>query len=147
MKQKLILKVSFLICCLILVVIIMNYSTSIRFKQGLSQFFSESGQTMKWCPEHVIDFKWLEESLTLQAKEKWSHATPKQIQEVFCSVLIEPIENRDLTKIQFKPLLLALSAEAKSALLEWSPESKMYRVQGMPFKSTRLTRELLDDPK
>lgn len=147
MKLKLFLKVSLLAFCLVIVIAAMNLTSSAGFKQDISQIFSSNLQTMKWCPEHTIDFQWLEKNLNAQASSNWSNASSKLIEKTFCSLVMEPVVDVDLAQVVFKPLLLAQSAEAKTALLEWSPQSHLFRVQGMPFKSTRLSRELLDEPK
>ena len=109
--------------------------------------FSTNLQTMKWCPEHTVDFQWVEKGLSAQSNSNWAQASSKSIEKTFCAPVMEPITDIDLAQVEFKPLLLAQSAEAKTALLEWAPQSHLFRVQGMPFKSARLSRELLDEAK
>ena len=149
MKLKLIIKIVLLIFSLVAVILAMKLTSSGGFKQGMNQIFTaaDTEKTMHWCPEHVVDFKWLATDLPKAAQVKWLGATPEQIKDIFCLVTMDASEGFDMSQIQFKPLLLAQSAEAKTALLEWNPESNIFRVQGMPFKSASLSRELLDDPK
>ena len=147
MKLKLILKVSLLVFCLVFVIAAMKLTSSSTFKQEIAQIFSTNLKTMKWCPEHTVDFQWLEKNLNAQANSNWSNASSDSIRKTFCSPVMEPVSDVDMARVEFKPLLLAQSAEAKTALLEWAPQSHLYRVQGMPFKSARLSRELLDETK
>ncbi len=131
----------------------MQIFSSSSFKDGVNQLFaSDTSQTMRWCPDHVVDFQWQDTNLAPAAQAKWSQAKPEQIKKAFCSITMDSgktnaSDQLNLSQLQFKPLLLAQSAEAKTALLEWNPESKAFRVQGMLFKSASLSRELLDDPK
>ena len=147
MKLKFIFRLLFLIFCLAVVILAMQFSSSSSFKDSLNQIFATDIKTLKWCPDHVVDFKWLEKNLKFKGLEKWTMATPKQIEKTFCAVAMEPVNLPNLPQIELHPLVEAQSAEAKTALLEWNPESKLYRVQGMLFKSTSLSRELLDDAK
>ena len=149
MKLKLIIKIMLLIFSLAAVILAMKLTSSGGFQQGLSQIFysTDTSKTMRWCPEHVVDFKWEATDLPEQSKTKWLGATPEQIKDIFCVITMDVSDGSDLSQLQFKPMLLAQSAEAKTALLEWNSESKVFRVQGMPFKSASLSRELLDDPK
>ncbi len=137
-----------LIFSLAAVILAMKLTSSGGFQQGLEQIFStDTSKTMRWCPEHVVDFKWEATYLPEQSKTKWLGATPEQIKDVFCVITMDASDGLDMSQLQFKPLLLAQSAEAKTALLEWNSESNVFRVQGMPFKSASLSRELLDDRK
>lgn len=148
MNHKLIIKIVILTFCLAMVAAAMKLSTSTNFKEGIDQLFSmDSGTTMKWCPDHVVDFQWVDPAMPAAFVAKWQSAKPEQIKSRFCAVTMEPLSGPDTAQLQFKPLLLAQSAEAKTALLEWNSELRVFRVQGMPFKSASLSRELLDDPK
>ena len=147
MKLKFIFRLVFLVICLALVILAMRFSGSSSFKDGLNEIFVTDVKTLKWCPDHVVDFKWLEKNLKSKGLEKWSNASPKQIEKTFCAVAMEPVNPPSSPQIELHPLVEAQSAEAKTALLEWNPESKLYRVQGMLFKSSSLSRELLDDAK
>lgn len=148
MKSKLIVKVVLLVFSLGMVILAMQLFASSSFKDGVNQMFSaDTGKTMRWCPDHVVDFQWQDPNLPQVTQAKWAQAKPEQVRKAFCSVTMDTPDTTDLSQLRFKPLLMAQSAEAKTATLEWSPESKVFRVQGMPFKSTSLSRELLDDPK
>ena len=152
MNQKLIFKVIALVFFLGLVIMSMKFSNSGNFKEGLGQIFAVDGEkTMSWCPDHVVDFQWTTSDLPEKTKAKWVSAKADAVKSQFCTIPTDPVDhqkmNTDVATIQFKPLLLAQSAEAKTALLEWNPESKLFRVQGMPFKSTSLYLELVDDSK
>lgn len=140
MLQKVFIKVGILIFALALVVGAMSFFSSNEFKKSISDFFGFDIKTYAWCPEHTVDFEWQDPTVSA----KWKAASAADIQSRFCKVSLSPIQNIDLKKITFKPLLVARSAEAKTVLLEWSPESNVFQVQGLPFYSTSLSRELLD---
>lgn len=147
MNAKLIFKVSFLVFCLVLVFLAIKTSKSNTFQDGLNQIFTTDVKIMKWCPDHVVDFNWLEKNFSKKFVDQWVLATPSKIESRFCRIPLESTEVANFDAIKFKPLLQAQSAEAKTAILEWSPESKLFRVQGITFKSTSLSRELLDETK
>lgn len=140
MLQKVFIKVGILIFALALVVGAMSFFSSNEFKKSVSDFFGVDIKAYVWCPEHTVDFEWIDPMVSA----KWRAASVGDIQSRFCKVNLTPIHGIDLKKITFKPLLVAKSAEAKTALLEWSPESNLFQVQGLPFYSTSLSRELLD---
>ncbi len=152
MKLKLIIKVVLLFFSLVAVILAMKLTASGNFKQGINQMFaadttSATPKVMHWCPEHVVDFKWTAAAMTSSTQARWMGANPEQIKQTFCTTTMESVAGLDISQVQFKPLLQAYSAEAKTATLEWSPESNIFRVLDLPFKSSSLSRELLDDPK
>ncbi len=147
MNKKLVYRILFLAFFLVLVVVAMNFTASGGFKAGINDVFSVETKIMKWCPDHLVDFQWIETNINQNKLFQWSQAKPAEIRKVFCAIEMEATGDVNLAKVVFKPLLLAQSAEAKSALLEWSLESKVFQVQGVPFKSTRLFRELVDETK
>lgn len=140
MTQKLFIKVGLLLIALFMVVGAMVFFSSLDFKKSVTQFFGFDVKSYTWCPEHTVDFQWLDENVP----EKWKQAKPTDVQTRFCRVGMEPIRNVDLQKIRFKPLLKAQSATMQTALLEWDPESGVFQAQGLPFYSSSLSRELLD---
>ncbi|MFZ3229610.1 MAG: hypothetical protein WA160_05355 [Pseudobdellovibrio sp.] len=147
MKKAIFYKLTFLVISLIIVVSASRLLSGEDFKNDLKQFFAFNGKTISWCPDHFVDYKWVETQLPKEFSKKWSTAKPNEINKEFCSITYEPLASADQQKVEFRPLLLVQSAEAKAALLEWSPESKLFRIQGLVFKSSGLSRELLDESK
>ena len=137
MLQKIILKVLILFFALLLVVAGAQTFSSNDFKKSLADLFSTESKAYAWCPDHAIDFVWLDEAVS----SKWKQAPSQQIEKRFCRLTLEPIHDLDLKKLSFKPLLKVQSAEAKTALLEWSPQANVFQVNGLPFFSTSLSRE------
>lgn len=140
MVQKIFIKVSILFVALAMVYGAMNFFGSAEFKQNVADLFSGGAKTYTWCPDHAVDFQWLDEGIS----QNWKNASWPKIQKRFCKITMEPIKNIDLTKVSFKPLLKVQSAEAKVAQLEWNAELGVFQANGMPFYSTSLVREILD---
>jgi hypothetical protein len=140
MKKNILLKVLSLIFSLLMVVFGIRFFSSSDFKKDLNALFASTHKTYIWCPDHAIDFTWLEP----QISEKWKQASSSEIQKRFCELTLEPLQNIDLSKISFKPLLIVQSVEAKTAQLDWSSESSVFQVNGLPFYSPSLGREILD---
>lgn len=140
MLQKIFIKVSILFIGLAMVYGAMNFFGSNEFKQNLADIFSGGFKTYAWCPDHALDFQWMDQAIS----QKWKNASWPSIQKRFCKVTMEPIKNVDLSKVSFKPLLKVQSAEAKTAQLEWNAELNLFQANGMPFYSTSLAREILD---
>jgi hypothetical protein len=140
MLQKVFIKVSILVFALCLVWGATSFFASNDFKKSVADLFATDVKTYSWCPDHSIDFEWLDQAVS----EKWKKASSGDIQSRFCKLTLETIQGVDLAKLSFKPLLKVQSAEAKTALLEWNPQSSVFQVNGLPFYSTSLSREILD---
>lgn len=140
MLPKIFIKVSILFCTLAIIYSANRYFSSNDFKKNLSDLFTTPTNTYTWCPEHTVDFIWLDERIT----NKWKNSSPAEINKRFCKLTLETIHNINLETLKFTPLLKAQSAEAKESHLEWSPESKVFKANGLPFYSESLIRELLD---
>ena len=140
MGSKLMIKISILFFALMLVVVGMNLFSSKDFKHSLENILGKSPQAYSWCPENSVDFAWLDSNLS----DKWKTAAWPAIQKRFCHLTLEPIQNVDLATVEFVPLLKVQSAEAKSAQLEWNAGLNVFRVNGLPFYSPSLVREILD---
>lgn len=142
MQMKIILKVLFLVLCLIAAFGLMRLISSTEFKGNLNDVFTSGGKTMKWCPDHVIDYHWNEHLDSPFIQTEFKNAPAGKIAEAFCSLPIDDFENEALAFKEFEPLLSVQSAEAKGATLEWNSKEKLFRVQGLVFKSKRLTERL-----
>lgn len=140
MVQKIFIKVSILFVALAMVYGGTQFFGSNEFKKNLTDIFSGGGNTYAWCPDHAVDFQWLDQSIS----QRWKNASWPSIHKRFCKITMEPIKNVDLTQVVFKPLLKVHSAEAKTAQLEWNAELSLFQANGLPFYSTSLVREILD---
>lgn len=140
MGQKIFVKISILFVALAMVYGATHFFSSAEFKQNLADIFGSGLKTYTWCPDHAIDFQWMDGDIS----PRWKAASGPSIQKRFCKLTMEPIKDVDLTQVTFKPLLKVQSAEAKIAQLEWNAELNLFQANGLPFYSTNLTRELLD---
>ncbi len=140
MLTKTFIKAGILVVALSMVIYAMGFFSTLKFEKSLTEFFGFDVKPYTWCPEHTVDFQWQDQGIS----EKWKTAAPAAIQAKFCRVALEPIRDVDIQKIVFKPLLKAQSATAQTALLEWNPQTSLFRAQGLPFYSSSLSRELLD---
>lgn len=141
MKKNVIVKVLTLVFALLMVILASRYTDGPSFKDSLNALFGPAEKTFTWCPEHTTDFKWGNNSIASRMANK----TPNELKKLLCSPTVEPIENLDLSTIAFQLLVTAQTSEAKTVELEWNPEHQVFRSQGMPFKSSRLSRDLLDE--
>ncbi len=143
MNKKIFLQVFMLAILLVMVLMAMGYTKSSNFKSLVKLVFGvNESKAYTWCPDHAIDFVWKDP----RAKEKFKALDNWTLEKQFCSLEMEPLQGVDLAQIQFKPLLRVQSAEAKVGLLEFSREAKVFQVNGLPFSSTYLRREILDEP-
>lgn len=140
MVQKIFIKVSILFLALAMVYGGISFFSSSEFKQNLSDIFGGGLKTYSWCPDHTVDFEWLDQGIS----QRWKNASWPAIHKRFCKITMEPIKDVDLAKVTFKPLLKVQSAEAKTAQLEWNAELSLFQANGLPFYSTSLAREILD---
>ncbi len=140
MGSKIFIKISILFVALAMVYGATRFFTSTEFKSTLTELFGNGLKTYAWCPDHAVDFEWLDSQISV----KWKAADWTSIQKRFCRLTMEPIQNIDLTQVKFVPLLKVQSAHAKVAHLEWNAGLNVFRANGLPFYSTSLAREILD---
>lgn len=141
MKKNGLLKALTLTFALLIVILVVRFVNGPEFQESLNTFFGPPVKTFAWCPDHTTDFKWNDTVLAT----KFSGQSPNNLKKMLCSPAVEPIENIEIDQVEFTPLVSALSAEAKVVELEWNPKNRIFRSQGMPFKSSTLARDLLDE--
>ena len=97
--------------------------------------------SFQWCSETKGTVKW--QDARLQAKySKWTdHALRKK----FCKVDLEPLSEAELSNANWRELALATDSQAAMVKLEWDQALQVFRAAGLPFKSKKLSRELLDE--
>jgi len=146
MKIKLVLKIIFLVICLFMAYGIMRATSSDEFKEQLNSMFTAESETIDWCPEHVVDFEWKDKTNKNGRINDWINQDVQTIKKNFCKVGMSRINSPPKPDIGFKPLLIANSAEAKSNLLEWNEDFKIFRIQSIIFKSQSLEALLFKAP-
>lgn len=143
MNIKIILKLSVLIFAFVLVIMSYKYFASPNFHDGLDALFNvpqNTGPTrdFEWCSAKQVKFDWAE----AQFKDKFkSHHSSDQA-KAFCTVAIEQVSGDLIKQAKWKPLAKALDSAGKAISLDWDPELRIYRAGGLPFKSTKLTKDL-----
>lgn len=137
-SKKIIFKVLFLLICLLTVLFLTKYISSTSFKSDLNAIFSSGENTMKWCPEHVVDFKWNNKALTQVVYEKWQQANYQEVSEKICSIEMTTMTGVASKDLVFTTLVTSYSADGKMADLLWNADKKIFRVQDISFYSNSL---------
>lgn len=140
MKTKLVFQLSILLFALVIVVIVRQVSESGGLKKSINDLFGiVPEQKLNWCADHVTDVVWIAQvPATLKDLEM------SQIRDKYCELKTEAISGVDLDKLVWAPLAESTGATGQKSLLEWNAESQVFKSGGMPFKSSGLSRELLD---
>lgn len=102
---------------------------------------TKSVASFQWCSETKGTVKWQEASLKVKYKKWTDHALRKK----FCKVDLEPLSEAEMSNANWRDLALATDSQASLVKLEWDKALKVFRAAGLPFKSKKLSRELLDD--
>ena len=141
MKINLAIQLSILLAGLLLVVMARHVSESGGFKANVNALFGiDHRNELTWCAEDVVDVEWT----TTDLPEKLKSKSMSALRSDYCTLKIEAISGVDPDKIEFEMLAESNGAAGKHTTLEWNRENGVFRSGGMPFKSTRLTSELLD---
>lgn len=141
MKIKLAIQLSILLFALVMVVMARHVSESGGFKASVNALFGiDTKNQLTWCADNVVDFTWTSEKVpaTLKARDV------ADLRGHFCTLKIEAISDVDPDKLTFEKLAESNGATGKKSILEWNRENNVFRSGGMPFKSSGLSRELLD---
>ena len=141
MKIKLAVQLSILLAGLVLVVFARHLAESGSYTKGFNVLFGiDTKNQLTWCADNVVDFNWVNENVP----EKLKNMSPADLRSDFCTLKIEAISGIDTDKITWVKLAETNGATGIKTLLEWNPEFNVFRTGGMPFKSPRLSGELLD---
>ena len=141
MKTKLVLKLSLLLLGLILVLIFRNYSGSGNMMSTLNAFFGVTNEPkINWCADHVVDVVWLSAAVPEKLKQ---HDLP-HLRNNYCELITESIQGVALEQVKWEALAESSGATGIKTVLEWNKELSLFRSGGLPFKSSVLTRELVD---
>lgn len=141
MNTKLVLKLSILLFGLLMVVMVRNLTGSGSLTNSLNSFFGiTSVPKLNWCADHVVDVAWI----SAEVSEKLKKLDAADLRRDYCVLKTEPIQGVDLDKIQWVPLAESNGATGIKTILEWNKELGLFRSGGLPFKSSNLSRELVD---
>ncbi len=138
MNIKLIFKISVLIFALGLVLVGRKFFSSVGFKKNATDIFAVEAHSFQWCSPQHQKFLWTEARLT----QKFSALTATQLAKKFCLVYAETIQGVDLQKVQWSPIAESVDGEGQKVILERNLENKLFRADGLPFKSSSLGREI-----
>ena len=64
------------------------------------------------------------------------------LRDQFCLLPTEFIHDVDLSKVVWSPLAESNGPTAQKTILEWNKELAVYRADGLPFRSAKLTEIL-----
>lgn len=126
--KKILLSIACLVALLVATFYAMHYVRSPAFQEGLGMLFGPSENSSvriwNWCP--------------IQTTEVVMHGKSYRADEMnpICRVEIEPLELN--TQDVFHPLAEAIMPDHK-VILEANGALEVFRVEGMPFRSKKLT--------
>ena len=141
MKTKLVLKLSILLFGLVMVVMFRNFSEKGSLVNAFNSLFGISNEPkVNWCADHVVDFVWLSPELP----EKLKKLDMASLRNNYCELKTEAIQGIDLEQVNWAPLAESSGAAGKKSVLEWNKELGLFKSGGLPFKSSVLSRELVD---
>jgi hypothetical protein len=122
-----------LMAALAFVIYAMRYTQSQSFQSSLEGFFGMPGTEAKawnWCPENAEEIQFLHPQSTK------AYLSLSDI----CSIQIEPV-TADMAKRTFKRLLTVTAPEGQKTL-ESDAEFEVFQVDGLIFKSKKLSAQL-----
>lgn len=141
MKIKLALKLSLLLAALVLVVLIRNSATHGSMSTLFNSVFNiDSSPKINWCADHVVDVNWT----SREVPEKLQKLDLPSLRNNYCELSTEAIQGVDLDKVQWSGLAESHGAAGAKTILEWNKDLGLFRSGGLPFKSSKLNRELVD---
>ena len=141
MKTKLVLKLSILLFGLVMVVLFRNFSEKGSLANAFNTLFGITNEPkVNWCADHVVDVVWV----TSDISEKLKKLDMAALRNNYCELKTEAIQGIDLDQVKWTPLAESNGAAGKKTVLEWNRELGLFRSGGLPFKSSVLSRELVD---
>ena len=140
MNSKVVVKILFLLCVLLLVVLARQQLGSMSVKQGLAMLFGGTNpkNSVTWCVENTVDVLWTNAEVAEAMKDK----SLSFMREQYCILQTEPIAGIEIDKVEWAPLAESRGPAGQISKLEWSRENEVFRSGGMPFKSTWFAQEI-----
>ena len=141
MKTKLVLKLSILLFGLVMVVMFRNFSEKGSLAAAINNLFGVTNEPkLNWCADHVVDVA----IVSNEAPEKFRKMDISDLRNNYCELNTEPIQGVDLNQVKWSHLAESSGATGIKTVLEWNKELELFRSGGLPFKSSILSRELVD---
>lgn len=141
MKTKFVLKLSILLFGLVVVLMFRNFSEKGSLATALNSLFGmEAEAKLNWCADHVVDVAWLSKEIP----EKLQKLDMANLRNNYCELKTETIQGVELSQVQWLPLAESSGATGIKTILEWNKELSLFKSGGLPFKSSVLSRELVD---
>lgn len=138
MNIKIIFKVSVLLFGLVMVIFASKYFASQPFQNSLDQVF-QTGSQFQWCrPEASLS--WLDQVMVDKTKS-WKQDA---VAQKYCTVQMESIQGIDLKTAAWSQLAQGFDTKGKAVYLEWDRDLKVFRVAGLPFKSSVLFKDITE---
>lgn len=148
MKTKLFIKISILLFALFMVVTASKYFASPPFEKSLDQAFNLPGKPFQWCSYSLKDqnkkFEWLNSDLKKKINVRDGQLTAVQISQKYCTVQLENIQGIDLKSVRWEKLAQGFDSAGEIVTLEWDQSLQVFRVSGLPFKSSILYTDLIN---
>ena len=141
MDKKLILRLSIYFVGLVSIFVIKHlFSKWTQPPVDMSTITSQA-QAFQWCSESSGTIRWLEPA----QQAKFSKLTDHALRKKFCNVELEALSQTEMSTAKWKDLAAAVDSQGAPVKLEWDKDLRVFRAQGLPFKSKKLSRELLDE--
>lgn len=141
MDKKLIFKISILVVGLVSIFLFKGYLTKNSYHQPDMAEITKQVASFQWCSETKGTVKWQDSELKAKYK-KW---TDYALRKKFCKVDLEPLSEAEMNNANWRDLAVAMDSQATIVKLEWDKGLQVFRAAGLPFKSKKLSRELLDE--
>lgn len=84
---------------------------------------------------------WVDPTIDQKMKAR-PRLTSDQMAQKYCTVQMENIQGADLKKAQWQRLAEGFDSGGQSISLEWDSSLQLFRVAGLPFKSSILYSDL-----
>ena len=108
------------------------------FHKNATDVFATNASPFQWCSSLSKVFVWTDSALAL----KFKTITQDQLAKKFCLVQAETIQGVDIKLLNWTPIAESVDSEGQKVILEWNKEKKLYRADGLPFKSSSLSQEI-----
>ena len=142
MNKKIIIKLSLLVLGLVVL---------FYFKKSLEQFSQSSPVQAPVAPvfDDLKSFQWCSEVQGQFTFKRGNHLlhfskfSDAYIKKQFCTVDMESFAGIDVKKVtSWEVLATAVDSGGGQVLLEWNAEHRLFKADGLPFKSKKLAKKL-----
>lgn len=108
------------------------------FQKNANDIFAVEAKPFQWCSPERKTFIWTDTTLATRFQTQ----PPEALAKTYCLILAESIQGVDLKTVLWIPIAESVDSEGQKVTLEWNKENKLFRANGLPFKSSRLSREI-----